>query len=216
MTVFQKNQKLNIESADGIWLDYKDHHWIYFLKDRVLDKEELQRVNKSDIHISFIQKGIVDAFLLEIYDCLETSDIPFCIKDGDDTLLASLKDAQDYTFEVVILDEANVVLASREVLLPHQDSAILKQRLLKRLSEDFDGDAFDKAYASLVNKFEPKNTGMAWSMLSGKQAFLSIVSAAAIGVMIYYVLKKDCSKLMKIALALMIGGAAGSLVDGLF
>lgn len=153
MTVFQKNQKLNIESADGIWLDYKDHHWIFFLKDRVWDKEELQRVNKSDIHISFIQKGIVDAFLLEIYDCLETSDIPFCIKDGDDTLLASLKDAQDYIFEVVILDEANVVLASREVLLPHQDSVILKQRLLKRLSEDFDGDAFDKAYASLVNKF---------------------------------------------------------------
>ena len=59
MTVFQKNQKLNIESADGIWLDYKDHHWIFFLKDRVWDKEELQRVNKSDIHISFIQKGIV-------------------------------------------------------------------------------------------------------------------------------------------------------------
>ena len=64
MTVFQKNQKLNIESADGIWLDYKDHHWIFFLKDRVWDKEELQRVNKSDIHISFIQKGIVDAFCL--------------------------------------------------------------------------------------------------------------------------------------------------------
>lgn len=61
-----------------------------------------------------------------------------------------------------------------------------------------------------------KNTGMAWSLLSGKQAFLSIVSAAAIGVMIYYVLKKDCSKLMKIALALMIGGAAGNLFDRLF
>ena len=40
MTVFQKNQKLNIESADGIWLDYKDHHWIFFMKDRVWDKEE--------------------------------------------------------------------------------------------------------------------------------------------------------------------------------
>ena len=57
-----------------------------------------------------------------------------------------------------------------------------------------------------------KNTGMAWSLLSGKQAFLSIVSAAAI----YCVLKKDCSKLMKIALALMIGGAAGNLFDRLF
>ena len=52
--------------------------------------------------------------------------------------------------------------------------------------------------------------------MSGKQAFLSIVSAAAIGVMIYYVLNKDCSKLMRFALALMIGGAAGNLFDRLF
>ena len=51
---------------------------------------------------------------------------------------------------------------------------------------------------------------------TGAPDVIGVVSAAAIGVMIYYVLKKDCSKLMKIALALMIGGAAGNLFDRLF
>lgn len=61
-----------------------------------------------------------------------------------------------------------------------------------------------------------ENTGMAWSLLSGRQAFLSIVSAIAIGVMIYYVVAKNLDRFTKIALALMIGGAAGNLFDRLF
>ncbi len=60
-----------------------------------------------------------------------------------------------------------------------------------------------------------ENTGMAWSLLSGKQAFLSIVSAIAIGVMIYYVVAKNTDRFTKVALALMIGGAAGNLFDRL-
>lgn len=58
-----------------------------------------------------------------------------------------------------------------------------------------------------------ENTGMAWSLLSGKQVFLSLVSAIAIGVMIYYVLTQKPKGLIKIALALMIGGAFGNLFD---
>ncbi len=61
-----------------------------------------------------------------------------------------------------------------------------------------------------------ENTGMAWSLLSGKQAFLSIVSAIVIGVMVYYVVAKNLDKLTRISLALMIGGAAGNLFDRLF
>lgn len=60
-----------------------------------------------------------------------------------------------------------------------------------------------------------ENTGMAWSLLSGKQAFLSIVSAVAIGIMIYYVVAKNPDRLTKLSLALMIGGAAGNLFDRL-
>lgn len=61
-----------------------------------------------------------------------------------------------------------------------------------------------------------QNTGMAWSMLSGQTAFLSLVSAAAIGLMLYYLYMKKPDALSRFALALMIGGAAGNLFDRLY
>lgn len=60
-----------------------------------------------------------------------------------------------------------------------------------------------------------KNTGMAWSLLSGQQLFLSMVAAVAIGVMVYYLYEKKPAKPVAIALAMMIGGAAGNLFDRL-
>jgi len=63
-----------------------------------------------------------------------------------------------------------------------------------------------------------RNTGAAWSMLSGQQVLLSLIAAAAIGVMFYFLMKerkKPNSRLMRIALSLMIAGAAGNLIDRL-
>lgn len=60
-----------------------------------------------------------------------------------------------------------------------------------------------------------QNTGMAWSLLSGKQFFLCLMAAIAIGVMVYYLLYKKPDKLTTVALGLMIGGAAGNLLDRL-
>lgn len=61
-----------------------------------------------------------------------------------------------------------------------------------------------------------KNTGMAWSMLSGQTGLLALISAAAIGFMLHYLLAKKPGGLTSFALALMIGGAAGNLFDRLF
>lgn len=60
-----------------------------------------------------------------------------------------------------------------------------------------------------------KNTGAAWSMFSSKTGILTLVSAVAAGVMIWYLLTKKCSRLTKISLSLMIGGAIGNLIDRL-
>lgn len=60
-----------------------------------------------------------------------------------------------------------------------------------------------------------QNTGMAWSLLSGQQFFLSLAAAVAIGGMLYYLIKKKPDKLTTAAVALMIGGAAGNLFDRL-
>ena len=61
-----------------------------------------------------------------------------------------------------------------------------------------------------------KNTGMAWSMMSGQTGLLALISAVAIGVMLHYLLKMKNDRLTSVALALMIGGAAGNLIDRLF
>ena len=61
-----------------------------------------------------------------------------------------------------------------------------------------------------------QNTGMAWSMLSGQIPFLSLVSAVAIGFMLYYLYAKKPDLVSRIALSLMIGGAAGNLFDRLY
>ena len=61
-----------------------------------------------------------------------------------------------------------------------------------------------------------KNTGMAWSMMSGQTGLLALISAVAIGVMIRYLLVSKPDKLTSFGLGLMISGAAGNLVDRLF
>lgn len=60
-----------------------------------------------------------------------------------------------------------------------------------------------------------ENTGMAWSLLSGQQAFFSLMAAIAIGVMAWYLIYKDPDRLTRISLSLMIAGAAGNLIDRL-
>lgn len=66
---------------------------------------------------------------------------------------------------------------------------------------------FDITYA--------RNTGMAWSLLSGQQVFLCLVSAAAIIGMMWYLTVRKPKPLISFSLALMIGGAAGNLIDRL-
>ena len=60
-----------------------------------------------------------------------------------------------------------------------------------------------------------KNTGIAWSMLSGKRLFLIVVSLIEIGVLIYFFIEKmkTKDKWYCFSLALMIGGAVGNLYD---
>lgn len=153
--IYSKNQKLNLSGDDGIWADYTDHTWLFMVKDRVWQKEEIERCEHADITVTFFQKGIVDGFLLEIFDCLESSDLPFCVKDGDKALLESLHDKQDYSYEAVLINEDNTVAAVRSYPFSHENSHLIKEKLRNRLKENYTSDDFDKAYDSLSKKYEP-------------------------------------------------------------
>lgn len=60
-----------------------------------------------------------------------------------------------------------------------------------------------------------KNTGVAWSMLSGKTVFLIIIGIIETAVLIYFLVMvlKAKNKPYIVALSLMIGGAIGNLID---
>lgn len=60
-----------------------------------------------------------------------------------------------------------------------------------------------------------KNTGVAWSMLSGKTVFLIIIGIIETAVLIYFLVMvlKAKNKPYIVALSLMIGGALGNLID---
>lgn len=58
-----------------------------------------------------------------------------------------------------------------------------------------------------------RNTGMAWSLLSGNPWLLSVVGVCAIIVLIYIVQTKQLTKLEKLSAACIFGGALGNLID---
>ena len=155
MELLKRGSTVECGGIDGIWLDFKDDTWIFYIKDDVWTKEEIKCVYHRDINVWFVQKGAVDLFLLNIYDTLETSDVPFCLADADDELLSSLKNANKYYYGIVCLDKNNVVMASRKIEFAEDNSVLLKERLRARLDEGLSSAAFDAAYDDLSNAFEP-------------------------------------------------------------
>jgi len=153
MINFSLNEKVDTAEGEGIWLDYANHCWLFFVKDSVFDAKEGKKAQRSKMTVHFVQEGIVDLFLLEAEDSLECSDLPFCVKDASEDLKASLDDDQDYGIKVIFLNENSVVTGLKEAEMP--GSSLLKKCLKKRLTEDFDSDDFDKAYEKLAMKKEP-------------------------------------------------------------
>lgn len=153
--MYQKGEYIGFASMDGIWTDYKDHVWYFFVKDRVWQEEEVSAALRNDLTVSLIQKGCVDAFLLEIEDCLEPSDIPFCLKDVEDDFFTTLKANKQESYAVVLVDEKGIVKAVRSHVFSEENSQLIKESLLKRQDEGYTSENFDAAYDKLQMQFEP-------------------------------------------------------------
>ena len=153
-TIFQVGQKYP-SCENGIWIDFKDNTFLFVVKDDIWTTEELNRLKTSDVTISFIQKGIIDAFILEIFDCLEASDLPFYAKDGDHDFIEAIKSKNLFAFEIVFVSGNDEVVAVRHEVFGKEESAVLHERLQKRLFEETEGSMFEAAYEKLVLRYEP-------------------------------------------------------------
>ena len=153
-TVFQIGQKYP-SCENGIWIDFKDNTFLFVVKDDIWTREERSRLKTSDVTVSFIQKGIIDAFVLEIFDCLEASDLPFYAKDGDAEFIESIKSKKSFAFEILSVSGNNEVVAVRHEGFSKDESTALHEKLQKRLAEETDGSMFEAAYEKLISRFEP-------------------------------------------------------------
>ena len=61
-----------------------------------------------------------------------------------------------------------------------------------------------------------RNTGMAFSMLSGHTWVLTLVSAVVAAALIFLILRGRFTRWEKVMLALILGGAVGNLIDRAF
>lgn len=102
-----------------------------------------------------------------------------------------------------------IIIISSIILLLDQ---ILKQLVINQIS-------YQQTINIIPNFFYltyVKNTGGAWSILSGNTYLLLIIGLIAIGVLIYYLFKKENFSLLEvISFSLLIGGIIGNFLDRL-
>lgn len=74
-----------------------------------------------------------------------------------------------------------------------------------------------EAIPGLLNFIYVKNTGAAFSILSDKTGLLSVISIAVCVFVIFYLVKyKPKNKLYLVSLGMILGGAAGNMIDRVF
>lgn len=155
MISYKTDNKIECAIEDGIWLDFLEQTWIYFIKDSIWTEEEIQNFKRNKIHLSYFQKGIIDGFLVEIDDMMEISDIPFCILDANKEVLNTLKDSQNYNALFLLIDGNNTICARREYALSSQMSLEIKHCLREQRTNDYDEKAFNIALTKMQKRYEP-------------------------------------------------------------
>lgn len=119
------------------------------------------------------------------------------------------------TFSAIIVKISGEIMRKREFLLILAVVAldqITKYAIEAQLSF---GQSIEiiKGFFSLTYA---RNTGAAWSILSGQMTFFYIISTIALVVMTYFLFKTDKKEnLQRIALALLIAGTLGNFIDRL-
>ena len=61
-----------------------------------------------------------------------------------------------------------------------------------------------------------KNTGVAFSMLSGNLTFILMMSVLVVGVLIYFAKNRESGQLENFCYSMILGGALGNFLDRIF
>lgn len=134
---------------NGIYLDFKQHLMIRIVDD-VFTNYEITALKHHTINIHFISKGMVKLFLIQINDCLETSDIPFSYQDLD-----NIHDFLHNNVLEILFETKGKVMASRRLTLPKGFMDILKEDYLQDQKASYPFEEFDLVLHRIYQKYEP-------------------------------------------------------------
>lgn len=149
-------KKIDMEMDEGVMIDFVDDEWLLLIKDGLWTDYEKKALRRNKLTLSFVEKGIVDLFLIQVEDALETSDCPFDVHVADySSCFKTFKKGEGYSFNIAYLDLENIVVANRKVRLNTEMSNCISEHLKKQSEIAVDEDAFERGLAKLQGQYEP-------------------------------------------------------------
>ncbi len=140
----------------GIYVEYNDGFIIHLVDEKFV-QEELTSLRNNPITLYYVSMGVVDLFLLQIEDSVDTSDIPFCVFDyqNDEKFIESLNDSNNYACTIRYLNTSNEEQARKSSTLNSEFSSIIRKHFKDNLLREFDEDSYEASLNKIQNKYEP-------------------------------------------------------------
>ncbi len=140
----------------GITIDYLNDQFEINIVDEVFAQEEIENFRKNACLLYYVNKGLVDLFLINIDDCLETSDIPYCIYENiSDEVLKMLESTDNLTFKISLLDCDGNSISTRSGTCDQEMSKIIRDTLKMQLEKEFDEEVYETTLDKIWTKYEP-------------------------------------------------------------
>ena len=141
----------------GLMMGFEENTLLIGVVDEFFVEEELRALKLHPCSVYYISKGIVDLFLLQIEDSLETSDAPFCVFDWkeDPKFQSWLQQRNPIHIRVVYLDLEGKEIGVRKGRLSDAMSRRIRSNFIEHLQQDFDEEAYQIALKKIQTKYEP-------------------------------------------------------------
>ncbi len=142
---------------EGIYLEFTNKEFVLSVVDEKYVQEEIDALHKNGITLYYVSMGIVDLFLLNIDDSIDTSDIPFCVFDyqEDASFLASLDENECYFLTIQYVNLKGEVVNHRKITLSKEFSDTLRLKFKQNSSLTFDEESYEASLMKIQAKYEP-------------------------------------------------------------
>lgn len=141
----------------GIIAEFKEGKFIISILDDHFVEDEIKALRRNACTLYYVSKGVVDLFLINIDDSLETSDIPFCVEDyrEDQDFLESLAQTKNYSVQVRYVNLEGLEIATKTGTMDTVMSELLREKFKIQLETEWDEEAYEASLMKIQLKFEP-------------------------------------------------------------